>query len=137
VKRDNRLPKSDGACLENVKNNPEKTKVSLEEMEAAVVVFEECSDKMDTMDFEPSQEKPDTVAEHQEVSKDEVAVEIIGALEDRYGNWHLAVGRCRQPKKWTQGNDVSWKKLAAARRQMTHHAGTARCKDRCHKGPKV
>jgi hypothetical protein len=29
--------------------------------------------------------------EHQEVPKKEAAVEIIAALEDRYGDWHLAI----------------------------------------------
>jgi hypothetical protein len=36
-------------------------------------------------ELEASQEKSDTVAKHQEVPKEEVAVEIIRALEDRYG----------------------------------------------------
>jgi hypothetical protein len=44
------------------------------------------------------------VAEHQDVPKDEAAVEIIRALEDRYRDRHLAIGCRRQPKKRTQGN---------------------------------
>jgi hypothetical protein len=65
---------------------------------------EEMLDKMDTMDLETNREKFEAVADHQEIRNEEAAVETIRALEDRYGDWHLAVGRCRQPKKWTQGD---------------------------------
>jgi hypothetical protein len=52
-------------------------------------------------------------SEHQEVPNKEVAVEAIGALEDRYGDQRLAV-RCHgQLKKRTQGNGGSQQKLAA------------------------
>jgi hypothetical protein len=37
-----------------------------------------------------------SVAEQQEVPKEEAAVETIGALEDRCGDRHLALGRRRQ-----------------------------------------
>jgi hypothetical protein len=40
------------ASLEKVKGNQQKTKVSLEELEAAVHVFEEKLNKMDTTDLE-------------------------------------------------------------------------------------
>lgn len=49
---------------------------------------------METMDLKASQEKSDVVAEYQEVPKDEATVEIIRALEDWYGDRHLAIG-CR------------------------------------------
>jgi hypothetical protein len=51
-----------------------------------------------------------SIAEHQEVPKEEAAVETIGALEDRYGDRHLAIGCLRQPKKWTQGDGGYQKK---------------------------
>jgi hypothetical protein len=55
------------------------------------------------------------VSEHQEVPKEEAAVESIGSLEDRNRDQHLAVGRCRrQPKKWSQGDGVSRQRLATA-----------------------
>jgi hypothetical protein len=52
-----------------------------------------------------------SVVVHQEVPKGEATVEMIGALKDRPGDWHLAVGRCQQMKKWTQvmvGPNRSW-----------------------------
>jgi hypothetical protein len=56
-------------------------------------------------------------------------VETVGALEDRYGDRHLAVRHHWQPKKHTQGDDGSLKKLAAAHRWMTRRIVPAR-----HKG---
>jgi hypothetical protein len=67
------------ACPEKVKANQEKTKAGQEEMD----VFEERLDKMDTMDLEASREKSEAISVHQEVPKDEGAVETIGALVDR------------------------------------------------------
>jgi hypothetical protein len=65
---------------------------------------------------------------YQEVPKEEAAVETIRALEDRYGNQHLAIGR-QQPKKWIQGNGGSQKKLAASPRWITHCAIPAWLRD--------
>ncbi|PNF23401.1 Cytochrome P450 9e2 [Cryptotermes secundus] len=45
-------------------------------------------------------------SEHQNFPKEEAAVETVGALEDRYGDWHLIVGHHRQLKKWTQGDET-------------------------------
>jgi hypothetical protein len=70
----------------------------------------------------------ESVVVHEEVPKEEAAVEMIRALKDWPVDWHPAV-RCRsKSKKWTQGNGVSWKKLAAACRGMTHRAEVARHK---------
>jgi hypothetical protein len=68
---------------------------------------------------------------------EEIAVETIGALEDRYGDRRLALGRFRQPKKRTQDDGGSRKKLAAARRRVTYHTVPARRKGRGLKGPTV
>jgi hypothetical protein len=46
-----------------------------------------------------------SVAKSQEVRKEEVAVDISGTREDRYGARHIAVGCRRQPKERTQGDD--------------------------------
>jgi hypothetical protein len=62
-------------CLEKAKANPEK-------MKAMAGVFKERLDKMNTTDLEANQEKSNAVAEHQEVPKEEAAVETIRALED-------------------------------------------------------
>jgi hypothetical protein len=55
-------------------------------------------------------EEMESVAVHEEIPKEEAAAEMVRALKDQ----HPAV-KCRsKSKKWTQGNGVSWKKLAAA-----------------------
>jgi hypothetical protein len=64
---------------------------------------------------EPIPEEMASVGTHPEGFNEETAVETVGTLKDRYGDRHLAVGRRRQPKKWTQGDGLSRKKLAASR----------------------
>jgi hypothetical protein len=77
-------------------------------------------------------------SEHQEVPREEAApVKIVRALKKRCGNQCLAIGCCRQPKKQTQGNAGSWKKLATAQRDITHHAGVTRRTGCSHTGPMV
>jgi hypothetical protein len=49
-------------------------------------------------------EEMKAVAEHQEVPKEEAAVETIGALGDRYRDRHLDVGCRQQLKKQTDGD---------------------------------
>jgi hypothetical protein len=56
---------------------------------------------------------------HHIVPMEEAAVKTIGALEDQYGDRYLAIRRRQQPKKWTQGDGGSWRKLAAPFRWMT------------------
>jgi hypothetical protein len=103
-------------------------------MEAAVDVFEERLDKMDTTDFEANREESEAVTVYQEVPNEEAAVETVGALEDGYRDQHLAVGRRRQPKKRTQGDGGSRQKLAAARGGLTCRAVPAPRKGR-RQGP--
>jgi hypothetical protein len=83
---------------------------------------------------EPTSLKVESIAVHEEVPKEEAAVETFGALKKRHGDWHLAIGCCRQLKKWTQGSGGSWNKLATTLKQMTRHAGMAQRKIRSHKG---
>jgi hypothetical protein len=52
-------------------------------------------------DLEANPEEIKSKSEHQDVSKEEATVETTGALEDRYGDRHLAIGCCRQLKKRT------------------------------------
>jgi hypothetical protein len=51
---------------------------------------------------------------HEEVPREKAKVETFETLKKRHGSWHPAVGCHQKPKKWTQGNDGSQKKLAAA-----------------------
>jgi hypothetical protein len=59
-------------------------------------------------DLEANSEEIQPELMHQAVPKEEA--EIMGALEDRYWNWHLPVGCRRQPNKWTQGDGGSLKR---------------------------
>jgi hypothetical protein len=67
------------------------------------------------MDLEANPEEIESIAKHQEVPN-EPAIEIIGALKDQSGDWHLAIRHCGQ---------------------LTRCAGTARSKGCCHEGPTV
>jgi hypothetical protein len=49
--------------------------------------------EVDTTSLEANREKSEAIAEQQEVPKKEAAVETIRALEARYWDRHLAVGR--------------------------------------------
>jgi hypothetical protein len=55
-------------------------------------------------------------------------VKTFGALKKQHGDQHLAVRCCWKPKKRTQGNGGTYKKLTAACRGLTHRAIPAWCK---------
>jgi Asp-tRNA(Asn)/Glu-tRNA(Gln) amidotransferase C subunit len=95
--------------LEKIKGNPEKTKVSLEELEAAVHVFEEKLNKMDTTDLEANWEKLEAIAVHREDPYKETKAKTVRTQEGRHEDWHVAVGCRQKPKKRTQGDGASWK----------------------------
>jgi hypothetical protein len=98
-------------------------------------------EKAEAMDLEATPEEMKFVAKYQEVSKDEIAVETIGALKDRCGNRYQVVRRRRQLKKRTQGDGSSRKKLASARRRITRRPYSAprssgtRQGQRCNRSP--
>jgi hypothetical protein len=100
------------ACLERMEANVETSQKS-REAESMTDLENVC------LGVEVNREKSEAVVEHQEVPKEEATVEAIGALEDQYGDQHLAKGHGQHPKKQIQGNGGSWKKLAAACRWMT------------------
>jgi hypothetical protein len=100
-----------------------------------VDVFEERLNKMDTTDLEANREKSEAVAVRQEVPNKEAEVETILALEDRYGDRRLTVGRRGRPEKWAQGDGGSRQKLAPARGRLTHRAIPALRKGRSRRGP--
>jgi hypothetical protein len=74
---------------------------------------------------EPTSLEVESVAEHEEIPKEEASVQTSRALKKRYGDRHLSVKRRGQRKKRTQGNGVSRKNLPAARRGFTRRAGVA------------
>jgi hypothetical protein len=59
---------------------------------------------------------------NQEVPNEEMKVETIGALENRYGDRNRGVSRPQLLKKRTQGYGGSRKKVTTARRWMTRRA---------------
>jgi hypothetical protein len=132
--------------LEEMRTNQPKADANQEEMKAKrdshheklmimkagkekiQAVWEACLEITDfcLVSKEPTSEETKSKAEHEEVSKEEDAVGTFGPLKGRYRGRHLAV-RCRgQPKKRTQGNGGSRKKLIAACRGMTRRATPAR-----------
>jgi hypothetical protein len=93
--------------------------------------------KTEATDLEANPEEIESEAEHEEVPKEEAAVKTGRALKERHGDGHLAVSRRGKPKKRTQGNGRSRKKLAVARRWMTRRARVTRRKGHGHTGPTV
>jgi hypothetical protein len=63
--------------------------------------LEESLDKMEAMDLEANPEATDAIMEWQDVCKEEKNGDIIGELENQYGDQHLAVCSSRQSKKQT------------------------------------
>jgi hypothetical protein len=93
------------------------------------------SDRSLSGDKEPtSLEETESVAVH-EVPNEEAAMITVRALKERYGDQHLALGRCQQLKEHTHSDDGSNKKLAAANRGMTGSAIPAPRKGLGRQGP--
>jgi hypothetical protein len=93
--------------------------------------MEVCLVKMEATDLEANPEEKEIIAEQQQVPKEKASVKTVRTLKKQHGDWHLAVGRHRKPKKRTRSNGESWKKLAATCRGMTHCAIPAWCKRHC------
>jgi NACalpha-BTF3-like transcription factor len=79
------------AMLETcLKKTEARTETGQESREAEIKTDLE---KVKATELEVNQEEVEAVAEHQEVHNEEAVVETIEALEDRDGDWHLAVRR--------------------------------------------
>jgi hypothetical protein len=83
---------------------------------------------------EPTSVETESVAEHQEVPKEAPAVKTARPLEKHYEDQHLVVGRREKPKKRTQGDSGSRKKLVTACRGMTRRTVLSRRKGHCRQG---
>jgi hypothetical protein len=123
---------------EDIKTNQEEMMAKMEthqermmaKMDSQLNKMEACLGKMEATDREANPEEMKSIVVY-EVSEEEAAVEMIGALKDQ----HLAV-RCHgQLKKWTKGSGWTWKMLAAACREMTCPAIPAWSKGHGHQGP--
>jgi hypothetical protein len=86
------------------------------------------------MDLEANPEEKKSVVVHEEVPKEEAAVETFGALKEKYRDRHIAVRHRGQPRKRNQGYCGSRNKLATACRRMTCHAIPVRRKEYGHQG---
>jgi hypothetical protein len=128
------LPRSDGDLCRKGEGQPSEDEGRPGRNGGAVDVFEERLYKMDTTDLEANRENSEAVTMHQEVPNEEAEVETVGALEDRYRDQNLDIGRRRQPKKRTRGDGGCRQKLVAARGQLTRRAIPAPRKGR-HQGP--
>jgi hypothetical protein len=85
--------------------------------------------------MEPAPVEMANIAVHHVDSNREEHKETVGATDDQSGDWHLAIGRHRQPKKWTQGKGGFQQKLAAARGQLTRSSVSASRKGHGCQGP--
>jgi hypothetical protein len=97
-----------------------------EEMKANQKAKEAC--------LEPTSLEVESEVEHEEVFKEDAAVETSRAPNKRHGDRNLTEGQSGKPKERTQGKSGCRKKLATARRRMTRRAGVARCKGHCRQG---
>jgi hypothetical protein len=104
-------------------------KADKEKIEA---IREACLEKTESCleSKEPVRLELESIAVHEDIPKEEAIVKTVGALKKWHRDRHPAI-RCHgQPKKRTQGNCGSRKKLAAACTWMTGRAILA-----WHKGP--
>jgi hypothetical protein len=90
------------ATQEKIEAYNKKKRAILQEMKSWQEETKACAEKRKAIP-----EEIEVVSERQKVPNEEAAVETIGALEDRYGDRHVVVGRHRQPKKRTQGDSIS------------------------------
>jgi hypothetical protein len=72
-----------------------------DKMDACLEKTETCVRPLKVTDLEANPEATQAVMEKQEVRNEEMIVDAIGALEDRYRDRHLAVRRRQEPKKRT------------------------------------
>jgi hypothetical protein len=70
----------------------------LAKMDSQLEKMEACLGKAEAMDLVVSPEEMESVVVHEEVHKEEAAVEMIGARKDWPVDWYLAV-RCRSKQR--------------------------------------
>jgi hypothetical protein len=86
-----------------------------------------CHEEMEayTEKIQPDPRMMQSVAEHQEVPKEEAAVMLVGGLRKRRGDQNLAWRHRQNPKGRIQTSCESRKRLTVASRRMMHCAGVA------------
>jgi hypothetical protein len=101
---------------------PEKSKAGPDRMEDVVVTFEGSLDRMEATDVEVNPEETEAAVGRQELFKEEMNVDSIRSLEDRYGDRRWVVRLRRGPKKRTRYSVGSRQKLSAARKRLIGRA---------------
>jgi hypothetical protein len=74
-----------------------------------VDVFEESLNKM-----KANTEATEAIVERQELRIEEMNMNTIRAMEDRYGDQHLVASHRQKPMTWTQGSGEFQKNSATA-----------------------
>jgi hypothetical protein len=65
--------------------------------------MEACLGKTGTTDLEANPEEKESAAVHEEVPKEEATVKPVGALKERHGDRHLAIGHSGKLKEQSPG----------------------------------
>jgi hypothetical protein len=86
----------------------------------------------DTEKTEPDPGMMQSTEEHQEITKGEAAVMLVGEPRKRCRVRNLAAERCQKRKERTRGNRGSRRKSAAACRKVSHRAKVVWHKERSH-----
>jgi hypothetical protein len=93
-----------------------------------------CLLEVEAMDLKANPEYKETVAEQQEVPKEEAAVKTVRAQKKRYGDRHVVVGcadSCKNEPRVMMGPGRNWPPSAEG---VSRHAIPAWRKGHCHHG---
>jgi hypothetical protein len=72
-----------------------------------------------TQKIQPDPRMMQSIAEHQEVPKEEATVMPVRGLRKRHMDWNLAAGHCQKPKGRILASCKSRRRLTIASRKMT------------------
>jgi hypothetical protein len=99
-------------------------------LQKACIDMTTCHEVMES-DIEKIQPDPlmiQSIAEHQEVPKEDAEVMPVGGLRKLCRDWNLAAGRCQKPRGRIQTSCESRRRLTVACRKVSCHARVAWCK---------
>jgi predicted kinase len=113
---------------ENLKSYMEKTDRVIAILEQMIAMTKANREKMEAMDLKANPEKMESELEHRKVRKKDATVKRVKERNKQERDWHLAVGRHREPKELTRGDCGSQMKLAASCMRVSHRATVAWCK---------
>jgi hypothetical protein len=129
------------ACVANRRDDQEETMSCQETMETSLVCEEPiswdmkaCQEKTachkaterETENTQPDPGMMQSIAEHQEVPKEDAAVMLVGGLRKRCRDWMEF--SCQKLKERIQASYESSRRLTVAGRKLSRHAAVAQCK---------